>query len=187
MSVVVGVGGSGSTTWPCALLDNQSTYKPLYIASDESALLSYAESANGNAYLDHLLTATAVPSLYQQWQDPAVQKCAAVVHKAYPSDTITAPVNPTSPQAAASSTDTTYVSVPEACQYLAIFAKVAGAAGKNLTVASFTKAGYGLRNVTFPGSGGAVGFTPASPTPSDRSGSSPATPRPNNSCLRPRR
>jgi len=40
--------------------------------------------------------------------------------------------------AAAASTDTTYTSVVEACQ--------------NLTVASFTKAGYGLRNVTFPGS-----------------------------------
>jgi len=163
VSVVVGVGGSGSTTWPRALLDNQSTYKPLYIASDESALLSYVESAKVNPYLDNVLSATAVPSTYQEWKDPAMQKCAAVVHKAYPSDAITPPVNPTSPQAAASSTDTTYASVEEACQYLAIFAKIADAAGKNLTVASFTKAGYGLKNATLPGSGGAVSFGPNQP------------------------
>ena len=31
VNVVIGVGGSGSTTWPRAQLDNQSTYKPLYI------------------------------------------------------------------------------------------------------------------------------------------------------------
>ncbi len=163
VSVVVGVGGSGSTTWPRALLDNQSTYKPLFIASDESALLSYVESAKVNPYLDNVLSATATPSTYQEWKDPAMQKCAAVVHKAYPSDTITPPVNPTSPQAAASSTDTTYASVEEACQYLAIFAKIADAAGKNLTVASFTKAGYGLKNATLPGSGGAVSFGPGQP------------------------
>lgn len=92
-----------------------------------------------------------------------MQKCASIVHKAYPGDTITPPVNPTSPQAAASSTDTTYASVEWACQYLAIFAKVANAAGKNLTVASFSKAGYGLKNATFPGSGGAVSFGPGQP------------------------
>ncbi|MGP0030944.1 MAG: hypothetical protein ACLPVF_10625 [Acidimicrobiales bacterium] len=161
---VVGIGGAGSTSWPIALQANQSTYKPPWIATSESSLLSYVESAKGgNPYLDNVLASTSVPSLYQSWQDPAVQKCAAIVHKAYPSDTITPPVNPTSPQAAADSTDTTYASVVEACQYLAIFAKIADAAGKNLTVASFTKAGYGLRSVTFPGSGGSVSFGPNQP------------------------
>ena len=163
VNVVVGVGGSGSTTWPRALKDNQSTYKPQFIASDNSALLSYVASAKGNPYLDNVLSASAVPSTYQQWQDPAMQKCAAIVHKAYPSDAMTPPVNPTSAQAAASSTDTTYASVEWACQYLAIFAKIADAAGKNLTVASFSKAGYGLKNVTFPGSGGPVSFAPGQP------------------------
>ena len=35
--------------------------------------------------------------------------------------------------------------------------------GKKLTVTSFTKAGYGLRNVRFPGSGGLVSFGPGQP------------------------
>jgi hypothetical protein len=53
--------------------------------------------------------------------------------------------------------------VEAACQDLAIFAKIADAAGKSLTVASFTKAGYQLRNVSFPGSGGPVSFGPDQP------------------------
>ena len=36
-------------------------------------------------------------------------------------------------------------------------------AGKDLTVASFTKAGYGLRNIIFPGSSEAVSFGPNQP------------------------
>jgi Periplasmic binding protein len=157
VNVVIGVGGSGSTTWPRALLDNQSTYKPQYIATSESSLLSYVSSAKGgNPYLDNVLAALPIPSNYEEWKDPAVQKCAAIVHKAYPKDTINPPPNPTSPTAA--SVPSTAVSVIQACQDLAIFTKIADAAGKKLTVASFTKAGYGLKNVSLPGSGGPVSF-----------------------------
>jgi hypothetical protein len=92
------------------------------------------------------------------WKDPAIQKCAAAVHKAYPSDTITPPVNPAS-AGAGSSTDTTYASVVEACQYLGLFTAIAKAAGKSLTVASFTKAGYALKNAKIPGIG-TISFGP---------------------------
>ena len=68
--------------------------------------------------------------------------------------------NPNSSQAASNSTDTPVAAVEVACQDLAIFAKIAEAAGRKLTVASFTKAGYQLRKVTFPGSGGPVSFGP---------------------------
>ena len=88
VNVVVGVGGSGSTTWPRAQLDNQSTYKPTYIATSESSLISYVESTKGaNPYLNYVLAASSAPSFYQQWKDPAIQKCVSTVHKAYPSDT----------------------------------------------------------------------------------------------------
>jgi ABC-type branched-subunit amino acid transport system substrate-binding protein len=161
VNVVIGVGGSGSTTWPRAQLDLQSTYKPTYIATSESSLISYVQSTKGkNPYLDNVLAATSVPNAYQQWKDPAIKKCAAVVHKAYPSDTITPPVNPNTQVA---STDTTYQSVIEACQYLGLFTKIADATGKHLTVASFTKAGYGLKNATIPGMGGPISFGPHQP------------------------
>ncbi len=162
VNVVIGVGGSGSTTWPRAQFDNQSTYKPLYIATDESALISYVESTKGaNPYLKYVVAASTAPTFYQQWKDPAIQKCVSAVKKAYPTDTITPPVNPTSP-GAGSSTDTTYTSVVEACQYLALFDDIAKAAGKNLTVASFTKAGFALKNADIPGIG-PVSFGPGQP------------------------
>jgi hypothetical protein len=44
-----------------------------------------------------------------------------------------------------------------------MFTKIADAAGKNLTVSSFTKAGYGLRHVNFPGVGVPVSFGPNQP------------------------
>jgi hypothetical protein len=107
------------------------------------------------------LAASTAPTFYQQWKDPAIQKCVAAVKKAYPSDTITPPVNPTSP-GAGNSTDTTYTSVVEACQYLALFDDIAKAAGKNLTTASFAKAGFALKNADIPGLG-PVSFAPNQP------------------------
>ncbi len=162
VNVVIGVGGSGSTTWPRAQLDNQSTYKPLYIPTSESSLLSYVESAKGgNPYLNNVLTAQPTPFAYEQWKDPGIQKCVAIVKKAYPSDKIDAPLNPTNP--AATSVPSTATSVIQACQYLTLFQKIADAAGKKLTVASFTAAGYGLKNVVIPGAGGAISFAKNQP------------------------
>ena len=158
---VVGVGGTGAAVWPRALLDNQSTYKPPWIATNETALASYVGSAKGgNPYLDNVIAATTTPSAPQVWMNPAMQKCAAIVRKAYPSDAIAAPANPNSPQAATNGSDMTYAAVEAPCVYLALFAKIADATGKNLTVASFTEAGYQLRNVTLPGSSGPVSFGP---------------------------
>ncbi len=156
---VVAVGGAASTAWPKALLDNQSDYKPPWIATDESALLSYVTSAKGaNPYLDNVLASQSGESNYQEWSNPAMQQCVATVKKAYPSDAIAPPANPASPGAGSASQ--TGVSVEEACQLLALFAKIADGAGKNLTVASFTKAGYGLKNVTLPGVAAPVSFGP---------------------------
>ncbi len=161
---VVAIGGAGSTEWPIALQANQSTYKPPWIATSESTLLAYAQSAKThNPYLQNVLASTPVLTYYQEWQDPAIQKCAAIVHKAYPSDKVIPPINPRSPQATAEGTNNTFTAVEFACQYLAIFAKIANAAGKHLTVSTFTQAGYSLRHITLPGSGGPVSFGPNRP------------------------
>jgi hypothetical protein len=163
VNLVVGVGGGGATVWPRALLDNQSTYKPPWIATNVTDISSFVESAKGkNPYLDNVMTSTPITSVYQGWQSPAMQKCVSIVKKAYPSDQIDPPPNPDKPQSAANSQDQTYGAVEAACQNLAVFAKIADTAGKNLTVASFTKAGESLRNVTFPGSG-PVSFAPGRP------------------------
>ncbi len=161
VNVVVGVGG-GSVSWARSELDNQATYKPLLIATSESSFLSYVESAKGqDPYLDNVLAATSLPSNYQAWQDPAIKKCASEVKEAYPSDVINPPLNPVNPQAA--SAPATYAAVIQACQDLTLFAKIADAAGKSLTVASFTRAGYGLKNVSIPGAGGPVSFAKNQP------------------------
>ena len=151
--------GAGSAGWPQALQANQSTYNPPWVATQATSLSGYAGSSTGNdpTYLKNVLTSTPNPSAYQAWQDPAVQKCVSIVRKAYPADVITAPSLTTN------SSDHSYIGVESACTNLAIFAKIAGAAGKDLTVSSFTQAGYGLRNVTFPGSGGPVSFGPNQP------------------------
>jgi hypothetical protein len=161
---VIGVGGSGAVEWPRALKDTQSTYNPPWIATNITALASNVAAAKGgNSFFDNVLASTPVPSAYQEWKDPAMQKCAAIVRKAFPSDAIAQPANPTSSQANANSDNTTYAAVESACQNLAILTKIADQAGKNLTVASFTRAGYELRKATFPGSGGPVSFGPNQP------------------------
>ncbi len=43
---------------------------------------------------------------------------------------------------------------------MALFTTIANAAGKDLTVASFEKAGYGLRGVSIPGAASSVSFGP---------------------------
>lgn len=78
------------------------------------------------------------------FNDPSLQKCYRTVEKVT-HDTIVEHPRPGAPdyQASASS----------ACRYISLFAQLAGAAGKNLTVASFGKAAEKLGSVTIPGSG----------------------------------
>jgi len=147
--------GEGSLVWPDALQANQSTYHPPFVATNEGTIETAVLAASiSPTYLRGVLTSSPVPSNYQIWHTPFVQRCNQVVRKAYPSDKITPPTNPIS------GSDQTFYSVESACINMALFTTIAKAAGKNLTVASFEKAGYGLRNATIPGAASAVSFGP---------------------------
>jgi hypothetical protein len=147
--------GEGSLVWPDALQANQSTYHPPFVATNEGTIETAVLAASiSPTYLRGVLTSSPVPSNYQIWHTPFVQHCNQVVRKAYPSDKITPPTNPIS------GSDQTFYSVEAACINMALFTTIAKAAGKDLTVASFEKAGYGLHNATIPGSAAPVSFGP---------------------------
>jgi hypothetical protein len=147
--------GEGSLVWPDALQANQSAYHPPFVATNEGTIQTAVLAASiSPTYLRGVLTSSPVPSNYQIWHTPFVQHCNRVVHKAYPSDKITPPTNPIS------GSDQTFYSVESACINMALFTTIAKAAGKDLTVASFEKAGYGLRNATIPGAASSVSFGP---------------------------
>ncbi len=147
--------GTGSSSWPTGLAANQSTYHPPWIATDATAIEgSILGKPLPAVYMKNMVASSPTPSTYQQWQDPAVKQCVAIVRKAYPGDRITPPTNPPS------GSNQTFVAAESACQDMAVFTTIAKGAGKNLTISTFTRAGYGLHNVTFPGSGGPVSFGP---------------------------
>jgi hypothetical protein len=147
--------GTGSLIWPDALQANQSTYHPPFVATNEASLEAAVLAASiSPTYLRNLLTSSPVPSNYQIWHTPFVQHCDQVVRKAYPADKITPPTNPIS------GSDQTFLAVEAACINMALFSTIAKAAGQDLTLADFEKAGYGLRSVTIPGAAAPVSFGP---------------------------
>jgi hypothetical protein len=147
--------GMGSTIWPEALADDQSTYSPPWIATSEPGLeTAVLGSAIASKYLKNVVTSSPVPSNYEIWHTPAVQKCDSVVRKAYPALKITPPTNPLT------GSDQTFYAVEAACINLALFTTIAKAAGKNLTQSSFTHAGYGLKDAVIPGAGTPVSLGP---------------------------
>jgi len=147
--------GEGSLVWPDALQANQSTYHPPFVATNEGTIQTAVLAASiSPTYLRGVLTSSPVPSNYQVWHTPFVQRCDQIVRKAYPSDKITPPTNPVS------GSDQTFYSVESACINMALFTTIAKAAGKNLTVTTFEQAGYRLHNATIPGAASSVSFGP---------------------------
>ena len=154
VNLVVAVG-QGSAAWPDAQQTNQSTYNPPWVGTSYSDLAGYTIGKSSSAsYVENALTTTPLPSAESRWKDPQIQKCVHTIRKAYPGDAIASPIG----QPASDTSDTTYVSAMNACQNVAIFAAIAKAAGKNLTVSTFTHAGEGLHDILFPAAGSAVSF-----------------------------
>lgn len=144
--------GDGSAVWPQGLLAIQSTYNPPWVATNESDLSGDLGGYNDPTYLDKVVTSSPLTPPAAIWNNAGTQQCVRIVRKAYPSDHINAysPSLPTS--------EITYMGVELACTDMALFAAVAKAAGKDLTVSSFVHAGYGLKNAVIPGWGVPVSF-----------------------------
>ena len=130
--------GTGSLVWPEALQAEQSTFNPAWVATNESSVEgAIVGSSLNSTYLKNMVTSSAVLDNYQTWHQPADQQCYQIVRKAYPSDKITQPTNPIT------GSDQSFFAIQDACDNLAMFTAIAKAAGKDLTRASFIKAGYG--------------------------------------------
>ena len=144
--------GDGSAVWPQGLLAIQSTYNPPWVATNESNLSGDLGGYNNPTYLDNVVTSSPVTPPAAIWNNAGTQQCVHIVRKAYPSDHINA-YSPTLP-----TSKITYMGVELACTDMALFAAIAKAAGKHLTVSSFVHAGYGLKNAVIPGWGVPVSF-----------------------------
>jgi hypothetical protein len=149
--------GTGGAVWPGGLSAIQSTYNPPWVATVESDFNGAVGSGDSTAYLTNVVTSTALPPPAEIWKNAGTQACVHIIKRAYPSDGIRA-FNASLPES-----EQTWTSVEIACSALALFEDIARAAGKNLTVSSFVRAGYGLRNVVLPGGNVPVSFAPNRP------------------------
>ena len=140
--------GTGSSSWAQYQQTNQSTYNPPWVATSYADLDGYVDGKSLDpVYVKNVLSSSATPSQTASWSEPQMQQCVRIIKKAYPSDAIASPIG------LSSSAPTTYVAPEAACEDFTLFVDIAKAAGKKLTTKTFTRAGYGLRNVSIPGAG----------------------------------
>ena len=152
--------GSGSVIWPEALQAAQSTYDPPWVATNSGTVnTAVIASSIAPAYLKKLITTSPVLDNYQTWHQSADQHCYQVVRKAYPDDKITPPTEPIT------GSDQSFFAIEDACDNLALLTAIAKGAGKDLTRASFVKAGFALRGANLPGLAVPVSFAPGRPYP----------------------
>ena len=137
--------GDGSAIWPQGLSAIQSTYNPSWVATNESDFSGDVGADYNPIYLKNVVTSTPLTPPEAIWQSPGTQQCVRLDRKDYPSNHINA-YDATLPES-----EETWLGIELACTDMALFTDIAQAAGKNLTVDSFVKAGYGLRNVLLPG------------------------------------
>jgi hypothetical protein len=149
--------GDGSAIWPEGLSSIQSTYNPPWVATNEADFTGAVGGSYNPVYLSNVVTSSPLTPPPAIWNNAGTQQCVHIIKKAYPSDGIRA-FNASLPESEA-----TWMSVELACTDMALFADIAKAAGKNLTVQSFDHAGYGLKNLALPGANAPVSFGPGRP------------------------
>ena len=136
--------GTGSASWYTyqSRTRARSTHRGSPPAGTDLDGTLTGNSSPNATYLKNVITTSPVPSEKATWQEPAVQQCVHAIEKAYPGDSIASPLT--------QSAVTTYTAPINSCIQIGLFEAIAKAAGKSLTTSSFTKAGYGLHDVTLP-------------------------------------
>ncbi len=127
------------------------------MATSEADFSGAVGAEDNPAYLSNVVTSSPLTPPAVIWDNRGTQQCVHIIRKTYPSDRIRA-CNATLPESEA-----TWTSVEFACTDMALFADIVEAAGKELTVSSFVRAGYGLKSVTLPGANVPVSFGPNRP------------------------
>ena len=122
------------------------------VATSESDFSGDVGGDYNPIYLRNVVTSSPLTPPATIWSNPGTQKCVALDRKDYPSNHINA-YSATLPES-----EVTFMGIELACTDMALFTDIAKAAGKNLTVASFVKAGYGLKNVLLPGTNPPISF-----------------------------
>jgi len=118
-----------------------SDYRPKLVGTPFS---TFQGAALNKATDPALWKGSATADIAADFKDPSLQKCYGMVGKATGKTIVERP-EPGTPDYQASAR--------AACQYISLFAQLAGAAGKDLTVAGFGKAAEKLGTVTIPGLG----------------------------------
>jgi ABC-type branched-subunit amino acid transport system substrate-binding protein len=118
-----------------------SDYRPKLVGTPFS---TFQGAAINKATDPALWKGSVTADIAADFNDPSLQKCYGTVEKAT-GDTIVERAEPGTPDYQASAS--------AACRYVSLFSQLAGAAGKDLTVAGFGKAAEKLGSVTIPGSG----------------------------------
>jgi ABC-type branched-subunit amino acid transport system substrate-binding protein len=116
-------------------------YRPKLVGTPFS---TFQGAALNKATDPALWKGSATSDIAADFKDPSLQKCYGTVEKATGKTIIEHP-QPGTPDYQASAR--------AACQYISLFSQLAGAAGKDLTVAGFGKAAQKLGSVTIPGLG----------------------------------
>ena len=116
-------------------------YRPKLVGTPFS---TFQGAALNKATDPALWKGSATADIAADFKDPSLQKCYGMVGKATGKTIVERP-EPGTPDYQASAR--------AACQYISLFSQLAGAAGKDLTVAGFGKAAEKLGSVTIPGLG----------------------------------
>ena len=119
----------------------KTSYRPRLIGTSASVMTSYARDPSSD--LSVIQNAVSA-SIGRDFNDPALQSCYQMVSKATGESIVEYP---------AKDQPSNVTSADQACRYMTLFTALATAAGKNLTTASFAKAGQKAGSVQLPGSG----------------------------------